>query len=128
MGWRELRIEERKLASSSHGKSFITRGAANTRTLLAVIVVLLACTCTLALAGPNAGGTIFMHYEPMGVPQDPVYLDGGLTILGDAVNQAPPDRPVMMFAYAAFDPGCGHPRIAGVAFACLFNPEVTGYL
>jgi hypothetical protein len=95
---------------------------------LLTAVAILLCTGSLALAGPNAGGVLFLHYAPMEVPQDAVYIDGGLTAIGDVVNQAPADIPVMMFAYAAFDAGCGHPRLAAVAFGCNFDIDSTAPL
>jgi len=100
---------------------------------LLTAVAILACMGTLAMAGPNEGGTIFVHYSADAVypGPDPVFVPGGLTSLADINAQAPGDAsgdlPIMWFAYSAFN-SCAQPRVAVVSFGCQFNAEVTGLM
>jgi len=95
---------------------------------LLTAVAILACMGSLALAGPNEGGVIFVHYSDVGVvPPEAVWVDGGLTSLANANAQAPADTPSMWFAYAAFN-GCALPRVSVVSWGCQFDAGVTGLL
>jgi hypothetical protein len=100
---------------------------------LLTAVAILACMGTLAVAGPNEGGTIFVHYSADAVypGPDPVFVPGGLNSLADVNTQAPGDAsgdaPILWFAYAAFN-GCAQPRVAVVSFGCEFNADLTGLM
>ena len=90
-------------------------------------MAILACTGSLALAGPNAGGTILVHYAPIPVPADPTFVDGGLTSCEAAVAQAPEGNgasPSLWFAYAAF-PGGSAPRMYVISFGVQYDPGVA---
>jgi len=91
-------------------------------------MAILACTGTLALAGPNAGGTIFVHFTPgIGVPADPIFVDGGLAACDQAIATAPADEPILWYAYAAF-PSASSPRLKVITFGCNFDMNYVGIL
>ena len=85
-----------------------------------------------ALAGPNAGGTLIVHWNSA-VPfmTNAYYADGGLTDCDAAVVQMPPATQFSgglppeserrtWFVYAVFPPGSS-PRLKGVAFGLNYN-------
>jgi hypothetical protein len=95
-----------------------------------VALVLLACSARLALAGPNAGGILLVHYKAgTPVPQDPTFVDGGLTDCAHAITQAPAsvtnENTVLWYIYAAFPPNA-QPRVSVVSFGCQFNSDLVG--
>lgn len=90
-------------------------------------MAILACAALPALAGPNAGGTILVHYAPVPVPPEPTFVEGGLTVCEEAVTMAPAIDQVLWFAYAAF-PTNASPRVKVVSFGCDYDPAMVGIL
>jgi hypothetical protein len=82
----------------------------------------------VALAGPNAGGVLLVHYRPgIEVPGEAAFVEGGLAACDSAIVEAPPDSTVMWFVCAAFPPGAS-PVLKGVSFGCEFNADSVAIL
>lgn len=93
-------------------------------------MLLLLCLSVLAIllprpawSGPNAGGTLIVHYTAgLPVPPNAGFVEGGLTSCAATVAQAPADQPVLWHVYAAFPPN-SHPRLKVVPFGCDFDVD-----
>jgi len=89
--------------------------------LLAVAALL--CVGSVAMAGVNANGTIFLHYNGAAIGTDGNFSGyGGLTSCDAAVTEAPagPGLPGAWFAYAAFLPTAS-PRVAVITAGLLYD-------
>lgn len=97
---------------------------------LSLILLALCWAASGAFAGPNAGGTVILHWNStIDFTMDPETFSGGLTDCSSANVEMPPATtfPVppdserrIWFAYAAFPPG-STPRLKGVAFGITYN-------
>lgn len=84
-----------------------------TTALFVLAPVLLA---SVGQAGPNAGGTLIVHYAGATVPPEPTFVDGNLFDCAGAVAQAPAGSQVILwFVYAAFPPNAS-PRLKVVSW------------
>jgi hypothetical protein len=91
-------------------------------------LALLACAGSMALAGPNAGGTITLHYNPaIAFTPDAIYIDGGLQSCDASNPNGPADESCIWYAYAAFPDGSS-PRLKAVVFGIDYDPNFTAVL
>ena len=99
------------------------------RKLLLLLTALICCTAGLALAGPNLGGTILMHYNSTAQNSDGNYSGyGGLTSCSSAVvTESVPNNcttPGAWYAYAAFPTGSS-PRVEVITLGVTYNPNLV---
>ncbi|MCC7143685.1 MAG: hypothetical protein IT349_16420 [Candidatus Eisenbacteria bacterium] len=98
------------------------------------ILSALALTCAAtAQAGPNAGGTLFLHANPSiaYTPDQSSYCgqgvgsgQGGLVDCAEAVNFVTGADPTLFYVVAAFDSGA-NPRVAGLTFGVSYTASIS---
>jgi hypothetical protein len=96
------------------------------RMLSAVFALL--CGFGIALAGPNSGGVLLVHYDSQtAVPSEPSFVERTLAACDSAAVLAPSDSTILWCVYAAFPPGAS-PRLRVVTFGCVFDQDRVGIL
>jgi hypothetical protein len=94
---------------------------------LLMAVAALMCAGSVALAGPNAGGTLIVHANPgLNYTTDITNYCGmsGLTACQGAVTTVDGSRQAVWHVLAAFPPG-SNPRMAGLVFGVTYTPGVV---
>ncbi|MEZ4655509.1 MAG: hypothetical protein R3E12_18450 [Candidatus Eisenbacteria bacterium] len=92
---------------------------------ISILVLIAAATTRLAIAGPNAGGTLVIHADPDVVYSPDIEYCGFGTLpasCAEVNTRVDGTATTTWHVFAAF-PENSHPRLAGVAWGVTYDPD-----